>query len=146
MAWFRYQLSIVSYEDKKMKKYVSLFLLLFLLGLPSIVYEDNDSRYEKLSKSLLCPVCQGETLFDSPSEYADDMRGVLKEQIANGLSDEQIMSYWTLRFGERINTNPQDTNPFLLLIPIFFGALFAYIFYKTVVIKAYKIVSTYMNA
>lgn len=132
MAWFRYQLSIVSYEDKKMKKYVSLFLLLFLLGLPSIVYEDNDSRYEKLSKSLLCPVCQGETLFDSPSEYADDMRGVLKEQIANGLSDEQIMSYWTLRFGERINTNPQDTNPFLLLIPIFFGALFAYIFYKKV--------------
>ena len=132
MAWFRYQLSIVSYEDQKMKKYVSLFLLLFLLGLPSIVYENNDSRYEKLSKSLLCPVCQGETLFDSPSEYADDMRGVLKEQIANGLSDEQIMSYWTLRFGERINTNPQDTNPFLLLIPIFFGALFAYIFYKKV--------------
>ena len=85
-----------------------------------------------MSKSLLCPVCQGETLFDSPSEYADDMRGVLKEQIANGLSDEQIMSYWTLRFGERINTNPQDTNPFLLLIPIFFGALFAYIFYKKV--------------
>ena len=115
-----------------MKKYVSLFLLLFLLGLPSIVYEDNDSRYEKLSKSLLCPVCQGETLFDSPSEYADDMRGVLKEQIANGLSDEEIMNYWTLRFGERINTNPQDTNPFLLLIPIFFGALFTYIFYKKV--------------
>jgi cytochrome c-type biogenesis protein CcmH/NrfF len=60
------------------------------------------------------------------------MRGVLKEQIANGLSDEEIMNYWTLRFGERINTNPQDTNPFLLLIPIFFGALFAYIFFKKV--------------
>jgi len=85
-----------------------------------------------LSKSLLCPVCQGETLYDSPSEYADDMRDVLKEQIANGLSDEQIMNYWTLRFGERINTNPQDTNPLLLLIPILFGALFAYVFYKKV--------------
>ena len=85
-----------------------------------------------MSKSLLCPVCQGETLYDSPSEYADDMRDVLKEQIANGLSDEQIMNYWTLRFGERINTNPQDTNPLLLLIPIFFGLLFAYVFYKKV--------------
>ena len=115
-----------------MKNYASLFLLLLLIALPSIVYEDNNSRYEKLSKSLLCPVCQGETLFDSPSEYADDMRGVLKEQIANGLSDEEIMNYWTIRFGERINTNPQDTNPFLLLIPIFFGALFAYIFFKKV--------------
>ena len=60
------------------------------------------------------------------------MRDVLKEQIANGLSDEQIMNYWTLRFGERMNTSPQDTNPFLLLIPIFFGALFAYIFFKKV--------------
>ena len=105
------------------KKYLTFALISFLLLVP-LFLPDDESRFDEWSKSLLCPVCQGETLFDSPSEYADDMRGVLKEQIANGLSDEEIMNYWTLRFGERINTNPQDTNPFLLLIPIFFGALF----------------------
>jgi len=115
-----------------MKKYVSLFLLLFLLGLPSIVYEDNDSRYEKLSKSLLCPVCQGETLFDSPSEYADDMRIVLREQIDNGLSDKQIMDYWTSRFGDRINTNPQNENLILIIFPLFLGFIFFILFYRKI--------------
>ena len=115
-----------------MKKYLTLFLFLILLILPIIVYEDKDSRYEKLSKSLLCPVCQGETLYDSPSEYADDMRSVLKEQIDNGLSDEQIMNYWTARFGERINTNPQDTNLLLIILPIIFSFVFGYLFYRKV--------------
>ena len=110
-----------------MKKYLSLFLFLILLILPIIVYEDKDSRYEKLSKSLLCPVCQGETLYDSPSEYADDMRSVLKEQIDNGLSDQQIMDYWTARFGERINTNPQDTNLLLIIFPLIFSFVFGYL-------------------
>ena len=86
-----------------MKKLVPLILLSILIITPIFFFEDTDSRYEKLSKSILCPVCQGETLFDSPSEYADDMRIVLREQIDNGLSDKQIMDYWTSRFGDRIN-------------------------------------------
>ncbi len=56
-----------------MKKYLSITLFIILIFLPLVIYEDNNSRYEKLSKSLLCPVCQGETLYDSPSEYADDI-------------------------------------------------------------------------
>ncbi len=115
-----------------MNKYISIILLLTLLLLPLVIYEDNNSRYEKLSKSLLCPVCQGETLFDSPSEYADDMRSVLKEQIDNGMSDKQIMDYWTARFGERINTNPQNSDYFLILFPIIFGLVFGVLFYKKV--------------
>ena len=55
-----------------MKKLVPLILLSILIITPIFFFEDTDSRYEKLSKSLLCPVCQGETLFDSPSEYAND--------------------------------------------------------------------------
>ena len=82
-----------------MKKLVPLILLSILIVTSIFFFEDTDSRYEKLSKSILCPVCQGETLFDSPSEYADDMRIVLREQIDNGLSDKQIMDYWTSRFG-----------------------------------------------
>ena len=132
LAWISDKFSIISYKGQKMKKYLTLFLFLILLILPIIVYEDKDSRYEKLSKSLLCPVCQGETLYDSPSEYADDMRSVLKEQIDNGLSDQQIMDYWTARFGERINTNPQDTNLLLIILPIIFSFVFGYLFYRKV--------------
>ena len=97
MARFRYKFCIFFDENEKMKKYLSITLFIILIILPLVIYEDNNSRYEKLSKSLLCPVCQGETLYDSPSEYADDMRIVLKEQIDNGMSDKQIMEYWTAK-------------------------------------------------
>jgi len=60
------------------------------------------------------------------------MRSVLKEQIDNGMSDKQIMDYWTTRFGERINTNPQNSNYFLILFPIIFGLVFGVLFYKKV--------------
>ena len=61
-------------------RYLTLLLLVLLFTLPSL-FPDNDSRYEQWSKSLLCPVCQGETIYDSPSEYADDMGAILLEQI-----------------------------------------------------------------
>ena len=115
-----------------MKKYLSITLFIILIFLPLMIYEDNNSRYEKLSKSLLCPVCQGETLYDSPSEYADDMRIVLREQIDNGMSDKQIMEYWTARFGERINTNPQNSNYILILFPLIFALVFGSLFYRKV--------------
>ena len=132
MARFRCKLRIIFDENEKMKKYLSITLFIILIFLPLVIYEDNNSRYEKLSKSLLCPVCQGETLYDSPSEYADDMRIVLKEQIDNGMSDKQIMEYWTARFGERINTNPQNSNYILILFPIIFALVFGSLFYRKV--------------
>ena len=132
MARFRYKFCIFFDENEKMKKYLSITLFIILIFLPLVIYEDNNSRYEKLSKSLLCPVCQGETLYDSPSEYADDMRIVLKEQIDNGMSDKQIMEYWTARFGERINTNPQNSNYILILFPIIFALVFGLLFYRKV--------------
>ena len=132
MARFRCKLRIFFDENEKMKKYLSITLFIILIFLPLVIYEDNNSRYEKLSKSLLCPVCQGETLYDSPSEYADDMRIVLREQIDNGMSDKQIMEYWTARFGERINTNPQNSNYILILLPLIFALVFGLLFYRKV--------------
>ena len=45
------------------------------------LFPSSESRLETWSKTLLCPVCQGETIYDSPSEYADDMRSILEKQI-----------------------------------------------------------------
>ena len=109
-------------------KFFFIGLLIALIILPTF-YEDDDSRFEKWSKNLLCPVCQGETIYDSPSEYADDMRSILKDQIDNNLPDDEIYTYWVSRFGERIITNPQNRNLEIIIIPLFFSILFCSIFY-----------------
>ena len=109
--------------------FVSLILTLVLLP---FLYENDESRFETWSKNLLCPVCQGETIFDSPSEYADDMRFVLKEQINNNLSDQEIYDYWVSRFGERIITNPQNKNIEIIIIPLLISVIFIIFFVRKV--------------
>ena len=112
-------------------KYIFVSLILTLVLLP-FLYENDESRFEKWSKNLLCPVCQGETIFDSPSEYADDMRFVLKEQINNNLSDQEIYNYWVSRFGERIITNPQNKNIEIIIIPLLISVIFITFFVRKV--------------
>jgi cytochrome c-type biogenesis protein CcmH len=112
-------------------KYIFVSLILTLVLLP-FLYENDESRFETWSKNLLCPVCQGETIFDSPSEYADDMRFVLKEQINNNLSDQEIYNYWVSRFGERIITNPQNKNIEIIIIPLLISVIFIIFFVRKV--------------
>ena len=113
-------------------KFFFIGLLIALITLPTF-YEDDDSRFEKWSKNLLCPVCQGETIYDSPSEYADDMRSILKDQIDNNLPDDEIYTYWVSRFGERIITNPQNRNLEIIIIPLFLAFSFVAFFIKKVI-------------
>ncbi|MBC8479908.1 MAG: cytochrome c-type biogenesis protein CcmH [Candidatus Actinomarina sp.] len=112
-------------------RYIFVSLILTLVLLP-FLYENDESRFETWSKNLLCPVCQGETIFDSPSEYADDMRFVLKEQINNNLSDQEIYDYWVSRFGERIITNPQNKNIEIIIIPLLISVIFIIFFVRKV--------------
>ena len=115
-------------------KFLTFVLLISLTALPSI-FPDNESRYEQWSKSLLCPVCQGETVFDSPSEYADDMGEILLEQINNGLTDDEIYNFWVSRYGERIITNPINRNLEILLIPLSIISVFIFMFVRKLYAK-----------
>tara|TARA_Y100000590_G_scaffold387263_1_gene460651 strand:+ start:1067 stop:1420 length:354 start_codon:yes stop_codon:yes gene_type:complete len=106
-----------------MNKLITITLLILLLAIP-LINQDKDTRYENWSSNILCPVCQGETIYDSPSEYAEDMRIILREQIDSGLSDDEIYNYWVIRYGERIITNPQRRNLEMIVLPIILISLF----------------------
>tara|TARA_B100001250_G_C19675832_1_gene733617 strand:+ start:125 stop:436 length:312 start_codon:yes stop_codon:yes gene_type:complete len=95
----------------------------------------SESRLETWSKILLCPVCQGETIYDSPSEYADDMKSILKEQINNGLTDSEINAFWVERYGERIITNPINNNIEILIVPLSVVLIFISIFIRKLYVK-----------
>ncbi|GEM_PF-565499 len=116
------------------KKYLTI-LLLIIIALVPIFLPSDESRFDEWSRSLLCPVCQGETLYDSPSEYADDMRIILQEQIANGLNDDEIYEFWVTRYGEKIITNPIERNNELVLIPLFLILVFVLMFVRNLYVK-----------
>ena len=64
------------------------------------------SRVVKLSEKLRCLVCQNQTIADSNAELADDLRRQIREQVAAGKSDAEILDYMVARYGDFVLYEP----------------------------------------
>ncbi len=64
------------------------------------------ARAVKLAEKLRCLVCQNQTIADSNAELANDLRTQIREQIAAGKSDDQILEYMTNRYGDFVLYQP----------------------------------------
>jgi cytochrome c-type biogenesis protein CcmH len=67
------------------------------------------ARVRAVSSQLRCPVCQGLSLQDSPSELSAEMKDVVREQIAAGKSNEEVLQYFVGKYGEWILLQPKPT-------------------------------------
>ncbi|MDP1892354.1 MAG: cytochrome c-type biogenesis protein CcmH [Gemmatimonadaceae bacterium] len=66
-----------------------------------------DAATSEVAALLRCPVCQGVAIQDSPSELAQQMRMVVKEQLASGKSADEVKDYFVSKYGEWILLEPQ---------------------------------------
>jgi cytochrome c-type biogenesis protein CcmH/NrfF len=80
-----------------------------------------EARTTKLASQLRCPVCQGLSIQDSPSELAQQMRTMIKTKLDSGQSEEQVRAYFLDRYGERILLAPKPTgfNLVAYFLPLF---------------------------
>ena len=78
------------------------------------------ARTRAISSLLRCPVCQGESIQDSPSELSAQMRDLVRDQLRAGRSDEEVKQYFVDRYGEWIllEPKPQGANLMLYLVPV----------------------------
>ena len=73
------------------------------------------ARAVALSEKLRCLVCQNQTIADSNAELAADLRRQIKEQIAAGKSDKEIVDYMVARYGDFVLYQPPVKSTTLLL-------------------------------
>jgi cytochrome c-type biogenesis protein CcmH/NrfF len=87
-----------------------------------VAAEDSalEARTTALASRLRCPVCQGESIQDSPSELAQNMRAVVREQLRAGRSQKEIEAYFVSKYGEWILLEPRMTglNVLLYVFPV----------------------------
>lgn len=74
-----------------------------------------DARTAVVASTLRCPVCQGESIQDSPSELAQEMRALVREQLREGKTPAEIKAYFVGRYGEWILLEPSLTGLNVLL-------------------------------
>jgi len=91
---------------------------------PSTAAAPSDSALEArttaVAATLRCPVCQGESIQDSPSELAKQMRAVVRDRLRSGETPDQVKAYFVSRYGEWILLEPTMTglNILLYVLPV----------------------------
>ena len=86
--------------------------------------EEVEGRAKEIGQGLRCVMCKNESIEESPSSTAQDMRRIVRDRIRRGESDEEIIDYMQSRYGDFIllkppvqpNTYLLWSLPFLLLV------------------------------
>ena len=65
-----------------------------------------EERAQSIDKSLICPVCPGETIDQAQVQLAHQMRDVVRENLAEGWSRERILDFFVDRYGEGVLAAP----------------------------------------
>ncbi|MEQ1685683.1 MAG: cytochrome c-type biogenesis protein [Burkholderiaceae bacterium] len=65
-----------------------------------------EARMMRVAAELRCLVCQNQTIADSHSGLAEDLRREVREQLSKGASEEQVVQYMTDRYGDFVRYKP----------------------------------------
>lgn len=76
-----------------------------------------EARAVRLASELQCPVCQGQSIQASPSPLAQQMKDLIRSQVAEGQTNEQIREYFVSKYGEWVLLEPRAAG-FNLLVYI----------------------------
>lgn len=108
------------------KFFVIIFLFLvgnsFAFAPEEYLPEPQEQRARELFVQIKCPVCAGQMIESSDAAVALEMRKLVREQIKQGKSDEEIKSYLVANYGDDILTseNLNKNNFIIYLLPIIF--------------------------
>ena len=96
-------------------KFLKLVLIIFLLFPIHSLKADNEVLKNKITKNLRCLICQGQSVYDSDSEFANSLKILVDKKISEGLTEDQIYQYFKEKYGEWILYDPElNKNTYIL--------------------------------
>ena len=99
----------------KLIKFFLLLLIVFLLSSTKIFSDENKILVDKISKNLRCLICQGQSVYDSQSEFAISMKLLIKEKLNKGNTEKEIYDFLKNQYGDWIVYDPKFDKKTILL-------------------------------
>ena len=90
----------------KIIKFLPIIFLYFSL-FSSFSNEKNSQLENKIFKNLRCIICQGQSIYDSQSDFAESMKLVVKQKLDSGMSEQEIYIFFKDQYGEWISYDPE---------------------------------------
>ncbi len=86
------------------------------------------ARTNEVGRLVRCPVCQGMSIADSPAEMAVNMKAQVRELLARGYTEEQILKYFELSYGEFVLLKPKSKVLWMLpVLALVLGAVVVFV-------------------
>ena len=104
-----------------MKIFKIIIILFFVVGFFELKSDEkNNELKNKILKNIRCLICQGQSVYDSESEFASSIRIVVDKKINEGFKEEEIYKYLKNIYGDWILYDPQlNKNTYILwILPI----------------------------
>jgi len=117
---------------KILKIFITLFLIMNFSELKSD--EINDVLKNKILKNIRCLICQGQSVYDSESEFASSIKLIVDRKINEGLKEKQIYQFLREKYGDWVIFDPQlNKNTYVLwLLPLLLFLFGGAIMYKKI--------------
>ena len=103
---------------KILRIFIVLFLVINITELKSD--EINNALKNKILKNIRCLICQGQSVYDSESEFASSIKLIVDRKINEGLKEKQIYQFLREKYGDWVIFDPQlNKNTYILwLLPL----------------------------
>tara|TARA_B110000971_G_C19881076_1_gene440755 strand:+ start:322 stop:690 length:369 start_codon:yes stop_codon:yes gene_type:complete len=103
-------------------KILKIFLIVFLsIGFPQLKSsEKNDDLKYKILKNIRCLICQGQSVYDSESDFALSIKLIVDKKINDGMSEDQVYEFLRDKYGDWVIYEPElNKNTYVLwLLPL----------------------------
>jgi len=103
-------------------KILKIFIILFLVTSlsESKSNEANDVLKNKILKNIRCLICQGQSVYDSESEFSSSIKLIVDRKINEGLKEKEIYQFLREKYGDWVVFDPQlNKNTYVLwLLPL----------------------------
>ena len=101
-------------------RFIHIFLIASIILNFNFLKAEDIKTENKIAKNLRCLICQGQSVYDSDSEFAISLKLLIKNKIQEGMSEEQIYSFLKTKYGEWILYDPvfNRNTYFLWLLPL----------------------------
>ncbi len=121
-----------------MKIFSYIIIIFALLNFSQSKAEDRNLQ-NKIYKNLRCLICQGQSIHDSDSEFANSIKILVEKKLEDGLDEKQVYKYLKDKYGEWILYDPEfnKNTYFLWLLPILLFIVGGAIILKLFIIKKF---------
>ena len=117
-------------------KFIHIFLIVSIILNFNLLKADEIKTENKIAKNLRCLICQGQSVYDSDSEFANSIKSLVEAKLEEGISEKEIYNYLKARYGDWILYDPEFSKNtyFLWLLP-----LLLFLFGGAIILKLFNI-------